>query len=48
MKPKQNLGERVWPFLIDFWIAGVLAVFLILRVVGSATGKHLLKLLGLG
>jgi hypothetical protein len=32
--------------IINLWIAGVLAGFVVIRVIGSNTGKHLLKYLG--
>jgi hypothetical protein len=32
--------------VINLWIAGVLAGFVVIRVIGSNTGKHLLKSLG--
>jgi len=43
----EKLRFKVWPVIIDLWIATVLVLFLLLRVAGSNTGKHLLKLLGL-
>jgi hypothetical protein len=42
----EKLRVKVWPVIIDLWIAGVLVLFFWLRVAGSSTGKHLLKLLG--
>jgi len=32
--------------VIDLWIASVLAGFVLLRLIGSNTGKHLLKSFG--
>jgi hypothetical protein len=32
--------------VINLWIGGVLAGFVVIRVIGSNTAKHLLKLLG--
>jgi hypothetical protein len=43
----EKLRVKVWPMVIDLWIATVLVLFLLLRVAGSNTGKHLLKLLGM-
>ena len=45
--PMENKLARAWPVIIDLWIAAVLATFLVVRVVSSATGKHLLKFLGI-
>jgi hypothetical protein len=39
----QKYLRAAWPLIIDLWIAGVLAGFVVIRVVGSNTGKHLLK-----
>lgn len=44
---QKTLAERIWPNLIRFWIAGVFLVFLIVRVAGSNTAKHILHWLGL-
>jgi hypothetical protein len=48
MNPRiEKLRGKVWPVVIDLWMATVLILFLLLRVAGSSTGKHLLKLLGM-
>jgi hypothetical protein len=43
----EKVRDKVWPIVIDLWIATVLILFFWLRVAGSNTGKHLLKLLGM-
>ncbi len=42
----EKLRVEIWPVVIDLWIASVLAGFVMLRLIGSNTGKHLLKLIG--
>jgi hypothetical protein len=42
----EKLRVKVWPVVVDVWIAGVLAGFVVIRLIGSNTGKHLLKYLG--
>jgi hypothetical protein len=41
------LWRNLWPMIIDLWVASVLLLFIALRVIGSNTGKHLLKALGI-
>jgi hypothetical protein len=41
------LWRNLWPMIIDLWVASVLLFFIALRVIGSNTGKHLLKALGI-
>jgi hypothetical protein len=36
---------RIFPFVLNVWIAWVLLTFLVLRVIDSNTGGQLLKLL---
>jgi len=43
----EKVRVKVWPMVIDLWIATVLILFLLLQVAGSSTGKHMLKLLGM-
>ncbi len=43
----EKVRGKIWPVVIDLWIATVLVLFLLLRVAGSSTGKHLLQLLGM-
>ena len=43
----EKVRVKIWPVVIDLWIATVLVLFLLLRVAGSNTGKHLLQLLGM-
>jgi hypothetical protein len=42
----EKIRSVAWPMIINLWIGGVLAGFVVIRVIGSNTGKHLLKLLG--
>jgi hypothetical protein len=42
----EKIRRAAWPMIINLWIVGVLAGFVVIRVIGSNTGKHLLKLLG--
>jgi hypothetical protein len=37
--------KRVFEWVVDLWIAGVLVTFFVLRVLDSNTGRQLLKLL---
>jgi len=37
----------IWPMVINLWITSVLVLFAVLRLVGSHTGKTLLKSLGI-
>ncbi len=39
----EKLRASIWPVVINLWIATVIGLFLLLRVAGSNTGKHLLK-----
>jgi len=41
------LWRNLWPMMIDLWVASVLVLFIALRVIGSNTGKNLLKALGI-
>ncbi len=43
----EKVRGKIWPVVIDLWIATVLVLFLLLRVAGSNTGRHLLQLLGM-
>ncbi len=44
-----SLAALCWlyPWLIELWIASVLLVFFIIRVLGSGMGRRALSLLGL-
>jgi len=35
--------QLLWPRLIELWIALVLVVFLVIRILGSETGQRILK-----
>lgn len=35
---------RLWPLLIDLWIAAALVLFLVIRVLGSNTARHLIHI----
>ncbi|HXZ12305.1 MAG TPA: hypothetical protein VEG64_07920 [Candidatus Sulfotelmatobacter sp.] len=39
--------RRIWPPLVQLWIAIVLVLFFFIRIWGSQTAKHILHLLGL-
>lgn len=39
--------RRLYPWLIELWIASVLFVFFLVRVLGSSVGQRLLALLRL-
>jgi len=43
----ERLRLAVWPVIVDMWIAGALICFAVLRLIGSNTGKHLLKSVGM-
>lgn len=40
--------RRIWPQLVELWIALVLVLFFFIRMWGSQTAKHILHLLALG
>jgi hypothetical protein len=42
-----SLVERVPSWIVNLWMAFVLLSFFAVRVLGSATGRHLLSLMGL-
>jgi hypothetical protein len=44
---RKTLAERVWPHLVALWIAGVILVFLIVRVAGSKMADAILQRVGL-
>jgi len=39
--------RRLYPWLIELWIASILLVFFIIRVLGSGMGQRVLSVLGL-
>ena len=39
--------HRLYPWLIELWIASILLVFFIIRVLGSGMGQRVLSALGL-
>lgn len=43
----KTLGERIWPLIVTLWIAGVLLVFLIVRVAGSKLAEPIIQRVGL-
>jgi hypothetical protein len=43
----EKFRAMVWPTVINLWITSVLVCFAVLRLVGSHTGKNLLKSLGI-
>jgi hypothetical protein len=47
MKPVLDSGwrGRIFPFVVNLWIAAVLVAFFVLRVIDSNSGRQLLKLL---
>lgn len=42
-----SLFQRLWPWLIELWIAYVLIAFFIIRILGSGLVQRLLTLLRL-
>lgn len=42
-----SLLQRLWPWLIELWIAYVLVAFFIIRILGSGLVQRLLTLLRL-
>lgn len=42
-----SLLQRIWPWLIELWIAYVLVAFFIVRILGSGLVQRLLTLLRL-
>ena len=34
--------QRIWPFLIEAWIAAILLNFFLVRILGSQTGQRIL------
>ncbi len=41
--PRKSALERLWPLAINVWIAGVILLFVVIRVLGSATAQNLFK-----
>jgi hypothetical protein len=39
------LFRRFYPWLIEFWIASVLFVFFLVRILGSSAGQRAMSLL---
>ena len=37
-----RLAKRFWPRLIELWILAVLAIFFVIRVLGSHTAQRIL------
>jgi hypothetical protein len=46
--PLTHQLQRIWPRMVELWIALVLLMFFLIRIWGSQTAKHILNLLGLG
>lgn len=44
----RSMGTRLWPALIELWMAGLLAAFFVIRILGSSVGQRLLARLGHG
>jgi hypothetical protein len=42
-----SLLQRLWPWLIELWIAYVLVTFFIVRIIGSGTVQRFLALVRL-
>lgn len=40
-------ANRLWPWLIQLWIASVLFTFFVVRVFGSTFGQRVLSFMGL-
>lgn len=41
-----STAARFWPWVVDAWIVVVFVLFMVIRVMGSNTGKHVLRWLG--
>lgn len=41
-KPQRSLLSALWPRLIELWLAGILVVFFLVRVLGSQTVHNIL------
>jgi hypothetical protein len=45
---QRSFAARVWPVLIELWMAGLLAACFVIRILGSGLGQRLLARLGHG
>jgi hypothetical protein len=43
--PSSRFADWLWPWVIDLWMAAVLVMFLVIRVLGSNTTRHALHVL---
>src|SRR5260370_31248854 len=41
--PRKSALEHLWPLGINVWIAGVILLFVVIRVLGSGTAQNLFK-----
>jgi hypothetical protein len=45
---RRSFAARFWPVVIELWMAGLLAAFFVIRILGSGLGQRLLARLGHG
>jgi len=39
----KTLSARLWPYLIELWMTGILAGFFVVRILGSQTAQRLIQ-----
>lgn len=45
MDQRVRTSELLWPMLIEFWLAAILILFFVLRILHSHLGRHALSAL---